>query len=58
MRQSSVDSRIRERVSEAVGDDPAGRIRLDSAAVPATAEEVHSIGSVGRVPTSETTSTQ
>ena len=37
----AVDSEVRARVSEAVGDDPAGRIRLDSTAVPATAEEVH-----------------
>ena len=37
----AVDSGIRARVSEAVGDDPAGRIRLDSTTIPATAEEVH-----------------
>ncbi len=37
----AVDSGVRARVSEEVGDDPAGKIRLDSASVPATAEEVH-----------------
>ena len=35
----AVDSGVRARVSEAVGDDPAGRIRLDPASVPASAEE-------------------
>ena len=36
----AADSEVRARVSEAVGDDPAGRIRLDPSTVPATAEEV------------------
>ena len=37
----AVDSELRARVSEEVGDDPAGRIRLDPTTVPATAEEEH-----------------
>ncbi len=37
----AVDSGVRARVSEAVGNDPAGRIRLDFSTVPVTAEEVH-----------------
>ena len=37
----AVDSEVRARVSDEVGDDPAGRIRFDPTVVPATAEEVH-----------------